>query len=137
MKKIILFLVLTFSVCAFAQQKEIIKVLETQQTAWNQGDLETFMQSYWKSDELLFVGSKGPTYGWQQTLENYKKSYPGKAGMGILTFSDIKVTMLGKEYASVFGRWKLTREKDTPEGVYTLVFKKFKNGWKIISDHSS
>lgn len=137
MKRFILLFILFFSAGIFAQEKEIIKVLETQQKAWNEGNLEVFMEGYWKSDSLLFVGSKGPTYGWQPTLDNYKKSYPGKAGMGILSFSDIKVTMLGKNYASVFGRWKLTREKDSPEGVYTLVFRKFKNGWKIISDHSS
>ena len=126
MKKFVLFFILFLSAGTFAQEKEIIKVLETQQKAWNEGNLEVFMEGYWKSDSLLFVGSKGPTYGWQPTLDNYKKSYPGKA-----------VTMLGKNYASVFGRWKLTREKDTPEGIYTLDFRKFKNGWKIISDHSS
>ena len=95
------------------------------------------MSGYWKNDALLFVGSSGPTYGWQKTLDNYKKTYPNKEKMGVLEFSDISVKPLGKDFAFVFGKWKLIREKDTPNGVYTLIFQKFKDGWKIISDHSS
>lgn len=137
MKRTLILLYLLLSAVCFAQEKIIMNVLEQQQTAWNKGNLDDFMQGYWKSDSLLFAGSKGPTYGWQKTLDNYRKSYPNTAAMGTLTFSDLKVTMLGKEHASVFGRWKLTREKDSPGGVFTLVFQKFKDGWKIISDHSS
>ncbi|GGP03856.1 hypothetical protein GCM10010992_13850 [Cloacibacterium rupense] len=137
MKKAIAAILLLFSIFVFSQEKEILNVLYTQQKAWNNGDLETFMSGYWKDEALLFVGSNGPTYGWQKTLDNYKKTYPNKEKMGILEFSDISVKPLGEDYAFVFGKWKLIREKDTPNGVYTLIFKKFKDGWKIISDHSS
>ncbi len=88
-------------------------------------------------DSLLFIGSKGPTYGWQKTLDNYKKTYPNKEMMGILEFSDIQVKKLGKKHAYVFGKWKLIRANDTPNGIYTLVFQKFNDGWKIISDHTN
>ena len=135
-KSILLLLILSFSL-GFSQEKEILKVLHTQQEAWNKGNLETFMSGYWKNDALLFVGSSGPTYGWQKTLDNYKKTYPNKEKMGFLEFSDISVKPLGKDYAFVFGKWKLIRENDSPNGVYTLIFQKFKDGWKIISDHSS
>ena len=137
MKKSILLLLLLSFTLGFSQEKEILKVLHTQQEAWNKGNLETFMSGYWKNDALLFVGSSGPTYGWQKTLDNYKKTYPNKEKMGVLEFSDISVKPLGKDYAFVFGKWKLIRENDSPNGVYTLIFQKFKDGWKIISDHSS
>ena len=108
-----------------------------QQTAWNNGNIDGYMQGYWKNDSLLFIGSKGPTYGWQKTLDNYKKSYPNKEKMGILEFSDIQVKILGKKHAYVFGKWKLVRTNDSPNGIYTLIFEKFKDGWKIISDHTN
>ncbi len=133
--KTLLFL-LMFPALFFTQEKDILNVLQTQQQAWNNGDLETFMKGYWKSDSLMFIGSGGVTYGWQNTLDNYKKTYPSKGKMGTLEFSDIQVKMLGEEYASVFGKWKLIRENDAPNGIYTLVFQKFRDGWKIISDHS-
>lgn len=136
MKKFVLFLILFSGVC-FGQKKEILKVMQEQQAAWNRGDLEGFMQGYWKSDSLLFIGSKGPNYGWQKTLDNYKKSYPNKEEMGILEFSDMKVKPLGKNYAQVLGKWKLKRATDEPNGIYTLIFQKFRVGWKIISDHTN
>lgn len=135
-KTVLLILTFCFSFC-IAQEKEILNVLYSQQTAWNKGDLEKFMSGYWKNDALLFIGSNGPTYGWQKTLENYRKTYPNKEKMGTLEFSEIMVKPLGNDYAFVFGKWKLIREKDTPNGVYTLIFQKFKDGWKIISDHSN
>lgn len=136
MKKILLLAFLSASLSIFSQKKEIINVMKTQQTAWNNGDIEKFMQGYWKSDSLLFIGSRGPTYGWQTTLDNYKKSYPTKEKMGILEFSDIQVKPLGKKFAYVFGKWKLQRVEDAPGGIYTLIFQKFNDGWKIISDHT-
>ena len=135
-KIVILIYILIFGV-SFAQEKDILKVLHEQQTAWNNGDIENFLKGYWKDDSLLFIGSKGPTYGWQKTLDNYKKTYPNKEMMGILEFSDIQVKMLGKKHAYVFGKWKLIRANDTPNGIYTLVFQKFNDGWKIISDHTN
>ena len=137
MKKIVILIYILIFGVSFAQEKDILKVLHEQQTAWNNGDIENFMKGYWKDDSLLFIGSKGPTYGWQKTLDNYKKTYPNKEMMGILEFSDIQVKMLGKKHAYVFGKWKLIRANDTPNGIYTLVFQKFKDGWKIISDHTN
>jgi uncharacterized protein (TIGR02246 family) len=133
---IFLFLSTTFTLKA-QESKEILAVLDAQLTAWNSGDLEKFMNGYQQSDSLLFVGQSGPTYGWQQTLDNYKKNYPDKSAMGTLTFSIKKVQLLSKDTAFVLGGWHLQREKDQPQGYFTLIFKKFKNGWKIISDHSS
>ena len=137
MKKIFFLLLFSLPFLSFCQEKDILKVMATQQIAWNNGDIDGFMKGYWKNDSLLFIGSKGPTYGWQKTLDNYKKSYPNKEKMGILEFSDIKVKMLGKNYAYVFGKWKLVRTNDSPNGIYTLIFQKFKDGWKIISDHTN
>jgi len=129
------------SICATAQtpadKQAILKVLETQRQAWNKGDLEAFMQGYLKSDSLLFVGSSGPTYGWQKTLDNYKKTYQGAAGMGQLTFGIRKVDFLNRDVAFVLGSWHLKRDKDEPKGYFTLLFKKLKGEWKVIVDHSS
>ncbi|WP_316796072.1 nuclear transport factor 2 family protein [Pedobacter agri] len=141
MKSIFALLICVISFYAKAQtpkdKQAILNVLENQRLAWNKGDLETFMQGYVKSDSLLFVGSSGPTYGWQKTLDNYKKTYAGKAGMGQLTFGIKKVDFLNKDVAFVLGSWHLKREKDEPQGYYTLLFKKIDGVWKIIVDHSS
>lgn len=137
MKKLFLFSFLVFSIFAFSQQKEILKNLSDSQVAWNNGDLEKFMEGYWKSDQLVFIGKSGKTYGWQKTLDNYKKSYPTKEKMGILSFHDIEVKFINKEYAFVTGGWKLTRTSDEPKGYYTLLFRKIKGKWLIVADHSS
>lgn len=136
MKKIFILTLLSIFSIFQAQEKEILKVMTDQQIAWNNGDLDGFMQGYWKSEEMMFIGKSGPNYGWQKTLDNYKKSYPTKEKMGILSFSDQKIKMLGKNYAYVFGKWKLTRKDGDLGGIYTLVFQKFKDGWKVISDHT-
>ena len=136
MKKILIFLLFSIFSSFQAQEKDILKVMNEQQIAWNNGDLEGFMKGYWKSEEMMFIGKSGPNYGWQKTLDNYKKSYPTKEKMGILTFSDQKIKMLGKDYAHVFGKWNLARKDGDLGGIYTLVFQKFKNGWKVISDHT-
>jgi uncharacterized protein (TIGR02246 family) len=134
-----LFCVLLFPAITLKAQDEqkILQVLEDQQQAWNRGDLEAYMAGYLHSDSLLFVGKSGPNYGWQQTLDNYRKSYPDKSAMGSLTFSIKKLQLLSKDTAFVMGGWHLQREKDQPQGYFTLVFRKTKGGWKIISDHSS
>jgi uncharacterized protein (TIGR02246 family) len=117
--------------------KAILNVLETQRTAWNKGNLEDFMQTYWKSDSLLFVGQSGPKYGWQTTLDNYRKSYPDRAAMGILSFDIKEVRFITKDDAFVLGAWHLKREKDAPNGYFTILLKKIDGQWKIVSDHSS
>lgn len=141
MKIKILITLLICSVGAFAQspkdKQAILDVLEMQRIEWNKGNLETFMEGYVKSDSLLFVGSSGPTYGWQKTLDNYKKTYSGKAGMGMLTFGIKKVDFLNQDVAFVLGSWHLKREKDEPKGYFTLLFKKLNGEWKIFVDHSS
>ena len=121
----------------FDAQTEIEKLMMLQEAAWNDGDLERFMQPYWKSDSLLFIGSRGPTYGWQTTLNNYKESYPTPKKMGRLQFQNISYKPLGKSHYWVAGKWTLFRSADTLSGHYTLLWKNTKNGWKIVADHSS
>ena len=134
-KLIFTFILIGFSITK-AQQKEIKQVLINQKNAWNHGDLQGYMQGYWKNDSLVFVGSRGLTYGWQNTLDNYKKSYPTTEKMGILEFSDLQVKRLNKKSALVYGKWKLIRKEDTPGGIFSLVFQKINQEWKIISDHT-
>lgn len=129
-----------FATLCFAQLKEVEKikqVLEQQRQDWNKGDLEAYMQGYWKSDNLLFVGKNGPKYGWQQTLDNYKKGYPDKAAMGILTFDIKEVSLIDSRNAFVLGAWHLKRAQDEPKGFFTLLLKKIKGKWLVVSDHSS
>lgn len=135
MRKIAVLFIL-FSIFSFAQEKAILKVMNEQKKAWNNGDIEGYMQGYWKSDSLMFIGSKGVTYGWETTFNNYKKGYSTKDKMGELSFTDVKVKKLGNKHALVVGKWHLQRDKNPVGGIYTLIFKKFKSEWKIISDHT-
>jgi ketosteroid isomerase-like protein len=139
MKTIIVFFALLLTCCAgFAQDKEaILKVLEDQRQAWNNGDIENYMQGYWKSDSVMFIGKSAPVYGWQRTLDRYKKAYPDKAAMGQLTFDIIQVKVLDGSNAFMLGGWHLKREKDAPGGYFTLWFRKIKGEWKIVCDHTS
>ncbi|MBK8628603.1 MAG: nuclear transport factor 2 family protein [Saprospiraceae bacterium] len=116
--------------------QEISKVLMAQQTDWNNGDIDAFMQGYWKSDSLTFIGSKGLTYGWQKTLENYKKSYPDSNAMGKLTFEIIRLDVLSDTAAIMIGRYTLVRVTDQPTGLFTLIWKKINGRWLIISDQT-
>ncbi len=111
--------------------------LAAQQISWNKGDVDAFMQFYWKSDSLLFVGKSGATYGWQNTLDNYKKSYPDKAAMGSLSFTLLKIEKLSNKCYSVVGKWHLSRLKDEIGGHFTLLWKKIEGKWLIVQDHSS
>ena len=115
---------------------DIRAVMDKQAADWNRGDIPAFMEGYWKSDKLVFVGAQ-VTRGWQPTLDRYKRSYPNKAAMGTLTFSDLEITVVSKDAAVVLGSWSLQREKDNPGGKFTLIFRKFKEGWRIIHDHTS
>lgn len=112
-------------------------VLDEQATAWNKGDIEAYMQGYWHDDSLLFIGNKGPVYGYKSTLERYKKSYPDKQAMGELSFSELTFKKLSNEYYFVTGKWSLQRDKDNPNGYFTLLFRKIKGKWRIVADHSS
>jgi len=140
MKKLLLSCLLILSTCMVlhAQDRQaILKVMEVQRQAWNRGDVETFMQGYWKSDSLMFVGKAAPVYGWVNTLNRYKKSYPDKATMGFLTFDILKVNVLDPKNAFVFGAWHVKQSKATIGGYYTLWFKKIDGKWLIVCDHTS
>ena len=139
MKRLILIPIFLLGlVICHAQDKEaVMKVLATQQDAWNRGDIEGFMQGYWKSDSLMFVGKMAPVYGWQTTLDHYKKGYPNRAAMGQLTFDIIQVKILDPSNAFVMGGWILLREKDEPGGYFTLWFRKINGEWTIVCDHTS
>lgn len=116
---------------------EIISIMDRQQGAWNAGDMESFMSDYWMSDSLVFIGSSGLNYGWQTTVDNYKKRYPNKEAMGRLEFDINHVWPVSKTHAYVVGKWSLYRSADTLEGHYTLLWKRINGQWKIIADHSS
>ncbi len=116
---------------------EIKSVMNAQVLAWNDGDIEGFMRGYWKSEEMKFVSGDNVSRGWQAALDRYKKNYDSKSKMGVLTFADLEVNVLSKDAAVVLGNWSLVREKDNPKGKFTLVFRKFKDGWKIVHDHTS
>ncbi len=115
----------------------ITKTLYAQQDSWNKGDLEEFMQPYWQSDSLMFIGKSGITYGWKHTLDNYKKGYPNKDAMGKLRFTILKITQLSSRDASVIGKWNLTRSIGDIGGYFTLLWKKINGKWVIVQDHSS
>jgi len=125
--------------CAADSEAAIKHVLAAQQDAWNRHDLDAFMSGYWNSPELTFFSGAKETRGWQATLERYRATYnsPGHA-MGKLDFSDLRIEMLGPEAAFVRGTWHLTMpEGKNPQGKFTLIFRKFGDGWKIIHDHTS
>ena len=127
----------TVAFSAVEQEKTIASLMEEQQEAWNQHSLEGFMQAYWKSDSLTFIGSRGITYGWQTTLENYRKSYGNAELMGTLQFDNDRIEILQDSSAMVTGRWNLFRSADSLSGSYLLVWKRINGEWKIIADHSS
>jgi len=119
-------------------EQAIRKVLDDQAKAWNKGDLEGFMVGYWKSPELTFSSGGDRTKGWQATLERYQKRYQGEGKeMGKLTFSDVEVVTLGPDSAFVRGRFQLVRSKDKPSGIFTLILRRFPEGWRIVHDHTS
>ena len=120
-----------------AAGRSIRDIMAAQELAWNRGDLEAFMEGYWRSDSLRFIGSSGLTYGWQQTLDNYKKGYPDTDAMGQLKFTILSVEQLSKRSAYVIGKWHLARKAGDLSGHYTLLWKKIKGKWVIVADHSS
>ncbi|GAA4007621.1 nuclear transport factor 2 family protein [Hymenobacter fastidiosus] len=121
-----------------ARRQSISQVMQTQTAAWNRGDVAGFMQGYWQSDSLVFIGKRGLTYGWQPTLDNYKRSYPDAAAMGQLVFSNLHITPISRDAAQVIGKWHLTRPAAGDlEGHFLLVFRRLKGQWVIVADHSS
>jgi ketosteroid isomerase-like protein len=130
--------------CALTPQKPDNKaeaairiVIEAQREAWNRGDIPGYMDGYDRSLKTEFVGGDEITRGWQTVLDRYQKKYDSREKMGVLTFSELGITMLSTDTALVLGRWRLKRASDEPHGVFTLLFRKTKAGWRIVHDHSS
>jgi len=137
---ILLLLYMMTSYCSFAQSKDEMEVrglLALQTKEWNKGNIPAFMNTYWKSDSLMFIGKTGITYGWQKTLDNYRKNYPDTASMGKLKFDLLEVNRLSPTYFFVVGKWHLTRSIGDIGGIFSLLFRKVANRWLIIADHSS
>ncbi|UOQ70799.1 YybH family protein [Hymenobacter cellulosilyticus] len=146
MKKLLILLALGATLTTSCSQSErpeqirstIQQVLAAQTAAWNRGDVTTFMQGYWQSDSLVFIGKSGLTYGWQPTLDNYRRTYPDAATMGQLRFSNLRITPLGSDVAQVVGRWHLARPAAGDlTGHYLLIFRRINGQWVIVADHSS
>lgn len=143
-KYCLLILLVFFSVSVHAKEvlrdkekAEILALFDKQVEAWNDGNLVTFMQTYWNSEELVFIGSRGPTYGWKATLDSYKRGYPDKKTMGHLAFKIMEISKIDRNTVFVIGRFELTREVGDAAGYFTLMVQKKNGEWKIISDHSS
>lgn len=120
-------------------REEIRRVLDAQASAWNKGDLETFMETYWNSENLTFFSGDQPVKGWRNTLDRYRKRYQAEGQeMGRVTFSEIEIELLGEEAGFVRGRWALSRSgQPDAGGLFTLLVRRFEDGWKIIHDHTS
>ena len=119
------------------EEESIRTTLAAQVVEWNRGNIAGYMHGYWESDSLVFIGKKGPTYGYDATLARYRKSYPDAAHMGQLSSTVLRVRMLSSEYAYVTGRWALKRKAGDVSGYYTLLLRRIGNEWVIIEDHSS
>ncbi len=137
-----LFLLCACSLPIVRQQEQntefaIRKIIAEQEQAWNRGDLPGFMAGYQKSPQLIFAGGSKITYGWQETLDRYQKKYSSKEKMGSLQFSEIQIFPIEKNAAVVLGRWQLTIGDQKPAGLFTLLFRKQEEGWRIVLDHSS
>ena len=115
----------------------ITKILATQQSNWNQGNVDAFLEGYWRSPDLTFSGSGGIARGWDGVLARYKKNYPDRAAMGQLDFSGLEFHFLGNDAALVLGHWHLGRAHGDIGGVFSLVWQRFPEGWRIIHDHTS
>jgi hypothetical protein len=139
-KLLILSILIGCSVVSPAQKnarEKILTLLDTQTQAWNRGDLEGFMKGYWENDSLRFIGKSGITYGYNNTLNNYKRGYPDTAAMGKLQFTILVVKKLSPRYYEVVGKWYLKRSIGDVSGHYTLLLRKINSKWVIVSDHSS
>ena len=113
----------------------IKKILSSQQECWNNGDIDGFMQGYWNSEKLVFTSlNHKPAYGWKNTLERYKNSYPTKSSMGELRFEILNLKLISKTTATLKGKWELIRQKDHPNGLFWLDIEKFDNNWLITKD---
>lgn len=141
MRQFILSLLILNNLFGYSQKKHdqvkvVIDNMKIQEEAWNRADISGFMKYYWKSDSLKFIGSKGITYGWQKTYDNYVKGYPTKEAMGVLTFTIKEATQLSGTSIYVIGQWELMKDKPAG-GYFTLLWKKINGQWVIVADHTS
>ncbi|PSK94061.1 YybH family protein [Taibaiella chishuiensis] len=138
-RSLVLFLLLAPMLCRAGNGDEqaVRRVLAQQSAAWNTGNIEAFMAGYWRSDSLMFVGKNGVTYGWTNTLNNYKKGYPDTATMGKLEFTLISVKQLSDRYVEVIGKWHLQRSIGDVGGHFSLLFEHIGGQWLIVIDHTS
>ena len=140
MVKIFITLITNFLfLSASAQSKDDLQIraaMNQQVVSWNAGDMDRYMGTYWHNDSLMFIG-RSIELGWDNILKNYKRAYPDTASMGKLDFEIINLKRLSVLYYSVVGKWHLKRTAGDQKGAFTLLFKKVKNRWVIIQDHSS
>ena len=120
-----------------SDESQIRAVLDMQTAAWNRGDIDTFMTGYWHSEQTEFLGANGIAHSWQAVLDRYHHAYPDRKTMGALTFSDLEVHLTCTDAAYVVGKFHLARESDQPSGVFSLDFRKFPEGWRIVLDHTT
>ena len=125
------------AVATTASEAEIRAVLDAQTAAWNRGDIESFMAGYWKSDGTEFVGANGITRGWQAVMDHYRRNYPDGKAMGRLSFSNLEIHMVCEDAAFGIGQYQLERANDRPAGIFTLNFRRFADGWRIVADHTT
>jgi hypothetical protein len=118
-------------------EAEVREVILQGEASWNEGSIENYMDTYWKSPALRFASGGKVTFGWQETLDGYLKRYPDRAAMGRLVFSDLDITVQSEDAALAFGAWRLEREHDQPYGLFTLQLHRFPEGWRIVHDHTS
>jgi hypothetical protein len=144
MKAILVYLLLCISTFSLAQKKfdqlaegnAIRTVLAQQVSDWNNFNIEGFMQGYWKSDSMMFVGSK-VTYGWDSTLVRYKRTYPNAEAMGTLRFEILKMQFVGVDACLITGKYFLQRKADNPSGLFSLLFKRKNGKWVVVYDHTT
>lgn len=117
--------------------EEVKSILLAQQTDWNRADIDAFMKAYWHSEELQFVGSSGVIYGWENTLARYKRNYPDKDAMGMLSFEILQTHQLSKKVILLTGKYTLERKNDRPTGYFTITWRKINGQWLIVADHTS
>ncbi len=118
-------------------QTAIRQVLTEQCEAWNRGDVAAFMKGYWNSPEVTFAGGSGFVKGWEPVTARYKTQYPDQAAMGKLDFSELQIRPLGPDAALVLGKWHLNRASGDVGGIFSLVFQRMSDGWRIVHDHTS
>jgi len=135
---LVLLLISAVLVCGQSKEENsITQLLAAQTKSWNHGDIDGFMQTYWKSDSMMFIGKTGVHFGWQETFNTYKKTYPDSSAMGKLSFNIIEIKKLSFAFYYVVGKWMLKRSMGDLNGYFDLLLKKINGKWYIISDHSS